>query len=52
MFGVILLIFAISAFLSWIWSRGIDNMKKNHPNYEGEDFLDWGLDDEDKNSIL
>ena len=26
--------------------NGIDSMKENHPDYKGEDFLDW---DEDKN---
>jgi len=29
-----------------LWVRGIDNMKKNHPDYKGEDFLNW---DDDKN---
>jgi hypothetical protein len=24
-----------------LWVRGIDYMKKNHPDYKGEDFLDW-----------
>lgn len=28
--------------ISWTWVSGIDNMKKNHPDYKGEDFLDWG----------
>ena len=28
--------------LAWAWVQGIDNMTKNHSNYEGEDFLDWG----------
>lgn len=27
--------------ISILWVRGIDNMKKNHPDYKGEDFLDW-----------
>ena len=27
--------------VSWIWATGIDNMKENHPDYKGEDFLDW-----------
>jgi len=27
------------------WVRGIDHMKENHPDYKGEDFLDWGDDD-------
>lgn len=24
-----------------LWVRGIDNMKEKHPDYKGEDFLDW-----------
>lgn len=24
-----------------IWVRGIDYMKENHPDYKGEDFLNW-----------
>jgi large-conductance mechanosensitive channel len=31
--------FLISAIIGFFWVRGIDNMKKNHPNYKGEDFL-------------
>ena len=34
------------ALLSWSWVRGIDYMKDNHPDYKGEDFLDWGKDDQ------
>lgn len=37
-FSVILVVTAI---ISWSWVRGIDYMKKNHPDYKGEDFLDW-----------
>ncbi len=40
--------FCITAIISWLWVRGIDNMKKNHPNYKGQDFLDWE-DDEYEN---
>jgi hypothetical protein len=29
-----------------LWVRGIDNMKKNHPDYKGNDFLNW---DDNKN---
>jgi hypothetical protein len=36
--GIILL---IVAFISWRWVVGIDYMQKNHPNYKGEDFLNW-----------
>jgi hypothetical protein len=38
--------------LSWAWANGIHNMNEKHPDYLGEDFLDWGLDEEDKNDIL
>jgi hypothetical protein len=31
----------LAAIVSFFWARGIDNMKTNHPNYKGEDFLDW-----------
>ncbi len=38
-----------SAIIAIFWVRGIDYMKENHPDYKGEDFLDWGKDNEDKN---
>jgi hypothetical protein len=48
--------FIIIGFISWRWVVGIDYMQKNHPNYKGEDFLDWGNNKEenenDKNQIL
>ena len=31
----------LSAVVAFFWVRGIDYMKKHHPNYKGEDFLDW-----------
>lgn len=34
--------FLFATILAIIWVRGIDNMKKNHPDYKGEDFLNWG----------
>lgn len=37
--------------LSWAWVKGIDHMKENHPDYKGEDFLDWGLNEQDKKEI-
>lgn len=40
--------FTIVASLIWLWVGGIDFMKKNHPNYKGEDFLNW---DQDINKI-
>lgn len=39
MFVVILFIVVFSALLSWAWVKGISNMKENHPDYKGEDFL-------------
>ena len=36
--------------LTWLWVSGIDYMKKNHPDYKGEDFLDWT--EEEKNDIV
>jgi hypothetical protein len=33
--------FILSAIISFFWVRGIDNMKQNHPDYKGEDFLNW-----------
>jgi hypothetical protein len=36
--GVIIL---VTAPFAWMWVSGIDNMKKNHPDYKGDDFLNW-----------
>lgn len=38
----IIVIVIISALIAWRWVEGIDYMQKNHPDYKGEDFLDWG----------
>ena len=27
--------------IAWLWVKGIDKMKNDHPDYKGEDFLDW-----------
>ena len=50
MIGILLFIFALSLSLAWLWAGGIDYMKKNHPDYKGEDFLTWTEDE--KNAIL
>ena len=50
MWKVYLLMFSVVAIISYLWVRGIDNMKENHPDYKGEDFLNW--DEDDKNNIL
>lgn len=31
--------FVFIAFLSWMWGRHIEYMEKNHPGYNGKDFL-------------
>ena len=48
MFVVIAAMVFFTALISWSWVRGIDYMKENHPDYKGEDFLDWGEDDVSK----
>lgn len=35
--------------ISWKWVQGIDYMHKNHPDYKGEDFLDFRNDPENEN---
>ena len=47
MLGFIVLILAIAGSLAWLWAGGIDYMRKNHPDYKGEDFL--GLDEDEIN---
>lgn len=34
----------LAAIVSFFWVRGIDNMKENHPDYKGEDFLNYDED--------
>jgi hypothetical protein len=50
MWKVFLLMFVVGAIISYLWVRGIYFMKENHPDYKGDDFLNW--DEDDKNSIL
>ena len=35
----------ITIIIAALWTRGIDKMKNEHPDYKGEDFLNW---DDDK----
>lgn len=51
MFGFLILILAFSATIAWLWAGGIDYMAKHHPDYKGEDFLNWDKDKEDENNI-
>lgn len=51
MWKVYLVMFLVTVIISYLWVRGIDNMKKNHPDYKGEDFLDWDKNKDDENNI-
>jgi hypothetical protein len=37
--------FIVVVVVSILWVNAITNMQKNHPDYKGEDWLDWGEDD-------
>jgi hypothetical protein len=50
MWKVFLLMVVVVAIISYFWVRGIEYMKENHPDYKGDDFLNW--DEDDKNTIL
>ena len=47
---LLIVLFLALVLLSWAWVKGIDYMKENHPDYKGEDWLNW--DEDDKNTIL
>jgi len=51
MWKVFLLMFAVVSFISYLWVRGIDYMKENHPDYKGEDLF-GDFDENDKDNIL
>ncbi len=56
MFVVVLFIVVFSTLLSWAWVKGISDMKENHPDYKGEDFLHTSAgrdhwDDWDDNTV-
>ena len=37
-------------YLCWMWVKGIDYMKENHPDYKGNDLF-GEFDEDDKNQI-
>ena len=41
----------VSAIIAIFWVRGIDYMKKNHPNYKGDDLF-GEFNEEDKDNII
>jgi hypothetical protein len=42
--------FALATIVAFFWVRNIDYMKKNHPDYKGEDLF-GDFDDEDKDYL-
>jgi len=38
---IVAIISVIAGIGIFLWVDGIDYMKENHPDYKGEDFLDW-----------
>ena len=51
MWKVFLLMFVVTAVISYLWVRGIDYMKENHPDYKGDDLF-GDFDENDKDNIL
>jgi len=47
MWKVYLIIFVISGIISYLWVQGIDNMKNQHPDYKGKDFLNFEEDEKE-----
>jgi hypothetical protein len=45
MWKVYLLMFIVVLVISILWVNAITNMQKNHPDYKGEDWLNWDEDD-------
>lgn len=48
LFGI--LAFILLALLVWAWVTGISYMHEKHPDYKGEDWLNW--DEDDRKTIL
>lgn len=46
MWKVYLLMSIVVLVISILWVTAIANTQKNHPNYKGEDWLNWGEDDD------
>ena len=38
--------FLLAAIVSFFWVRGIDYMHTHHPDYKGDDFLNWDNEDD------
>jgi hypothetical protein len=51
MWKVYVLMFVVVAVISYLWVRGIDYMKENHPDYKGDDLF-GEFNEDDKDNIL
>jgi hypothetical protein len=51
MWIVYLVMFVVVAIISYLWVRGIDYMKENHPDYKGDDLF-GDFDENDKDNLL
>lgn len=40
-----------AAVISLFWAKGVVHMQENHPDYKGEDFLNWGGEYDDWDNI-
>ena len=47
---VLLVTLPALGYLCWMWVKGIDYMKENHPDYKGNDLF-GEFDEDDKNQI-
>jgi|LauGreDrversion4_2_1035121.scaffolds.fasta_scaffold768289_2 hypothetical protein len=45
MWKVYLLMFIVVVVVSILWVNAITNMHEKHPDYKGEDWLNWNEDD-------
>jgi hypothetical protein len=44
MLPAIIITILITTLITIFWVRGINSMQKNHPDYKGDDFLNWDLE--------
>ncbi len=51
LFIVFVIMGVVVALISLLWVKAIDDTMKNHPDYKGEDWLNWG-DEDDEDHIL
>ena len=51
MWKVYALMVIVVAIISYLWVRGIDYMKENHPDYKGDDLF-GEFNENDKDNIL